>query len=84
MDIECGSELLVMASGLVSGAPAIAESSSSSDWTKSDRYTFFMTAEELGAYYAAVRERCEAVEESMAKRGYHRGRRGKALSEDND
>lgn len=41
-----------------------------------------MTAEELGLYLDSVRERCSRIEELASLRGYHRGRRGKALCAD--
>lgn len=71
-----------MSFGAEREAPGIAESMAQSIWTKSDNYTFFMTAEELGLYLASVRERCSRLEELASLRRYHRGRRGKALCAD--
>lgn len=78
--------VLIFSGGMSFGAereaPGIAEPMAQSIWTKSDNYTFFMTAEELGLYLDSVRERCSRLEELASLRGYHRGRRGKALCPD--
>lgn len=67
-----------MGSALVN-PPRVVEPSGS-DYCRSDSYTFFMTAEELSLYIAETALRCAAYQEQSLHRGYHRGRRGKALS----
>lgn len=67
---------------VLTNPPRVVEPSGS-DYCRSDRYTFFMTAEELSLYIAETALRCATYQEQSLHRGYHRGRRGKALSSNN-